>query len=63
MGAPTNGFLHVGQNNFYLNRINFEPAGSLLPGQVNVTDDQYNALVFQHVTELWTLFGNLTEIW
>jgi hypothetical protein len=28
-----------------------------------VTDDQYNALVFQHVEELWTRFGNLTEIW
>eukprot|EP00049_Salpingoeca_infusionum_P017725 m.354135 g.354135 ORF g.354135 m.354135 type:complete len:581 (-) comp16928_c0_seq1:238-1980(-) len=57
------GFYYSTGNNFYLNRINFNPAGSLLPGQANVTDDQYNALVMQHVTELWTKFGNLTEIW
>lgn len=31
--------------------------------QVNVTDDEYNALVFQHLTNLWSQFGNLTEIW
>ena len=50
-------------NNFYLNRIDFKPAGQLLPGQANVTDDQFNTLVFEHVKELWTSFGALMEIW
>ena len=57
------GFYYSTGNNFYLNRINFQPAGKLLPGQANVTDSVYNALVLAHVTELWSQFGNLTEIW
>jgi hypothetical protein len=44
-------------NNYFLNRINFAPIGEPLPGQVNVTDEEYNALVFAHVTELWSRFG------
>eukprot|EP00050_Salpingoeca_kvevrii_P006858 m.292192 g.292192 ORF g.292192 m.292192 type:complete len:631 (-) comp12583_c0_seq1:139-2031(-) len=57
------GFYYSTGNNFYLNVMNFEPAGALLPGQANVTTDQYNALVFEHVKELWTRFGSLFEIW
>eukprot|EP00056_Hartaetosiga_gracilis_P003668 m.65889 g.65889 ORF g.65889 m.65889 type:complete len:586 (-) comp11539_c6_seq2:510-2267(-) len=57
------GFYYSTGNNYYLNRINFAPAGPLLPGMGNVTNDQYNALVFEHVKELWERFGSLTEIW
>ncbi|EGD82141.1 hypothetical protein PTSG_02815 [Salpingoeca rosetta] len=58
------GFYYSTGNNFYLNRIDFKPAGALLPGQVvNVTDKEYNTLVFEHVRELWSRYGNLTEIW
>lgn len=43
--------------------MDFKPAGKLLPGQASVTPDQYNQLVKEHVTELWTEFGELFEIW
>jgi alpha-L-fucosidase len=35
----------------------------LLPGQANVTQDEYEDMAIDLVTELWTQFGNLTEIW
>eukprot|EP01012_Entosiphon_sulcatum_P023067 TRINITY_DN28054_c0_g1_i1.p2 TRINITY_DN28054_c0_g1~~TRINITY_DN28054_c0_g1_i1.p2 ORF type:complete len:452 (+),score=93.83 TRINITY_DN28054_c0_g1_i1:50-1405(+) len=57
------GFYYSTGNNFYLNTVNFQPAGAPLPGQAKVTMDQYYALVIDQVTELWTAFGNLTEIW
>ncbi len=57
------GFYYSTDNNYYLNRVHFEPAGPVLPGQFNVTDDQYVAIQVAQLTELWTQFGNLTEIW
>lgn len=36
---------------------------TVLPGQHNFTADEYTAVVKQQVTELWTEYGNLTEIW
>jgi hypothetical protein len=36
---------------------------TLLPGQHNFSDAQYADIVKQQVTELWTEYGNLTEIW
>ena len=35
----------------------------VLPNQHNVSDSQYKDIVTQQVTELWTEYGNLTEIW
>eukprot|EP00042_Codosiga_hollandica_P045508 m.464191 g.464191 ORF g.464191 m.464191 type:complete len:460 (+) comp57045_c1_seq14:106-1485(+) len=57
------GYYYSVGNNFFLNRMNFEVAGDLLPGQVNVTDEQWNTIIAAQLTELWTQFGNLTEIW
>ena len=34
----------------------------VLPGQHNFTDEQYKEIVKTQVTELWTNYGNLTEI-
>jgi hypothetical protein len=34
-----------------------------LPGQLNVTQEQFDGLVIQQLTELWTLFGPLAEVW
>jgi hypothetical protein len=34
-----------------------------LPGQAVVDQAQYETLALAQVTELWTQFGNLTEIW
>lgn len=36
---------------------------TLLPGQVYVTQAQFEDLAFDSVQELWTKYGNLTEIW
>lgn len=36
---------------------------SILPGQHNFSAEQYKAIVTEQVTELWTQYGNLTEIW
>ena len=58
------GFYYSTGNNFYLNRRGFVPdLPKTLPGQVNVTDAQFESLVIQHVTELWTQYGELVEIW
>lgn len=58
------GFYYSTGNNFFLNTYNFQvQAGPLLPGQGNVTQAQYESIVLQQVTELWTQYGNLTEIW
>jgi hypothetical protein len=36
---------------------------TILPGQHNFTDEEYNSIVKQQLTELWTEYGNLTEVW
>lgn len=36
--------------------------GALSPGQVGITDDIYNQIVFDQLTELWGNYGNLTEV-
>ena len=35
----------------------------VLPGQHNFTDAEYAAIAKKQVTELWSNYGNLTEIW
>jgi len=58
------GFYYSLTNNFYLNvQGHFVQNSTLLPGQVKVTQDEFEAIALGHVTELWTRFGNLTEIW
>jgi alpha-L-fucosidase len=54
-------------NNFYANALDHQvQPGPLLPGQVNVTQDQFLDLCVDLLTELWcgpTANGNFTEIW
>ena len=59
------GFYYSLTNNFFLNARDHvvQPASSLLPGQANVTQQQFEDIALAQVTELWTDFGNLTEIW
>ena len=37
--------------------------GPLLPNQIRVTQQEYNALVLAHLRELWTSYGELEELW
>ena len=52
-------------NNFYCNELDHvvQPPSTLLPGMANVTQAEYEDMVLSLITELWTDFGNLTEIW
>ena len=59
------GFYYSLTNNFFLNVFGHSARGnsSALPGQFPVSQPEFEALAFASVTELWTRFGNLTEIW
>ena len=59
------GFYYSLTNNFFLDVFEHKAGASLppLPGQVNVSQSEFESLALQQVTELWTQFGNLTEIW
>lgn len=59
------GFYYSLTNNFYLNTFghNVQPPSTLQPGQAQVTQAEYEALSLELVSELWTKFGPLTEIW
>lgn len=51
------GFYYSTGNNYFLNRDGFKRIGNPLPGQVDVSDDDFNNLVFAQTKELWTKFG------
>jgi alpha-L-fucosidase len=59
------GFYYSLSNNFYLNEFghNVRPSNTLLPGQANVTQQQYEDIAVAQVHELWTQFGPLIELW
>lgn len=58
------GFYYSLTNNFYLDVFgHYVRNSTLLPGQQRVTQAEFEAIALASVTELWTLFGNLTEIW
>ena len=59
------GFYYSLPRNFFLNVADFkvqDPA-TLMPGQARVTQAQFEDLAYAHMVELWTTFGNLTEVW
>eukprot|EP01084_Bolivina_argentea_P065700 119753_1 len=59
------GFYYSLTNNFYLNvrSHNVQPSNTLLPGQQNVTQAQFEQIAKEQLTELFTNYGNLTEFW
>ena len=59
------GFYYSLTNNFFLNVFSHSAHGnaSAIPGQYPVTQQQFEDIAFASVSELWTRFGNLTEIW
>jgi alpha-L-fucosidase len=51
-------------SNYYENVLSGQVQNTtLLPGQVNVTQAEFEHTALQHLTQLWTDFGPLTEIW
>jgi alpha-L-fucosidase len=59
------GFYYSSAHNSYLRASHdgIVQPGALLPNQVRVTQAQYNAFVLAHLTELWTNYGELDELW
>ncbi|KAK3186061.1 hypothetical protein K4F52_005285 [Lecanicillium sp. MT-2017a] len=53
--SVVNNFLNV-----QLGKVRPEP---LSDGQVGISDETYDKIVFDQLTELWTEYGALTEIW
>ena len=59
------GFYYSLTTNFYLNVKQHYVNGSkhVLPGQQNITQAQFESIATEHLRELWSQFGQLTEIW
>lgn len=58
------GFYYSLTNNFYLNvHSHYVQNTTLLPGQEKVTQAEFEAIAMAQVNELWSNYGNLTEIW
>jgi len=59
------GFYYSLTNNYFLNEFSFnvKPPSTLQPGQASVTQAQFEQIVLDSVTELWSDFGVLREIW
>jgi len=58
------GFYYSLTNNFFLNvHSHYVQNTTLLPGQVNVTQAEFEAIAFNSVKELWTRYSSLGEIW
>jgi len=58
------GFYYSLTNNFYLNVASHNVKNTtLLPGQELVTQNQFEKIAFDQVSELWKNYGSLTEIW
>jgi hexosaminidase len=59
------GFYYSLTNNMYLNVLS-QTAGHYDPPldrQVNVTQAEFEKIALHQLTELWTNYGNLTEVW
>eukprot|EP00935_MAST-01C_sp_MAST-1C-sp1_P000852 g852.t1 len=59
------GFYYSLTNNFYLNVQGHyvQHKRPLLPKQQNVSQAEFEAIALAQLTELWTSFGTLSEIW
>jgi hypothetical protein len=50
-------------SNAMCNVCNGEVQPGAGPGQLKLTQEEYNSLVYAHLTELWGNFGPLAEVW
>ena len=59
------GFYYSLTNNFYLNEFSFKvrDPSTLIPYQVNITQNDWERIAIESLTELWTHYGILTEAW
>jgi len=57
------GLYYIVNNNYFLSIRAGEAVPATAPGQVAVTEAQYFALVLAQLRELWSDYGELTELW
>eukprot|EP01129_Flabellula_baltica_P000871 TRINITY_DN10801_c0_g1_i2.p1 TRINITY_DN10801_c0_g1~~TRINITY_DN10801_c0_g1_i2.p1 ORF type:complete len:276 (+),score=41.57 TRINITY_DN10801_c0_g1_i2:24-830(+) len=58
------GFYYSLTNNFKLNVYHMSVQNTtLLPGQVRVTQDEFEEFAYKQIEELWMNYGDLGEIW
>ncbi|CAF1177970.1 unnamed protein product [Adineta steineri] len=53
----------VVSNNWFNVQSGYIQNTTLQPGQVNITQETYQNIVLQQLTEIWTKYGTLEEIW
>ena len=63
--AMPHSFYYSLKDSYYLNAINdnVKDPTTLLPGMINATQDQFEDVSVAAITELWTQYGALNEIW
>lgn len=57
------GFYYSLPNNFYLGLQNGGINSNLLPGQVNVSEEEFEEIALGQLTELFSEYGNFSEFW
>ena len=59
------GIYYALNENFYLNvgHGKVMNVSTLYPGQINITQDLYNKIVLAQMRELWSNYGDLSELW
>jgi alpha-L-fucosidase len=60
------GFYYSTVSNVYCNVLSQGIVGgadTFKPGMIKVTQEQYNDIVVAHLKELWSMYGELTEVW
>ena len=50
-------------NNAFLNVVNGVVQGNPGPGQANITQEQYVQILLAQLTQIWTDYGELAEVW
>ena len=56
-------YYSVGANNYLNVAYGTVRNATLAPGQVSISQSTYESIVLQQLTELWTTYGELDEIW
>lgn len=59
------GFYYSLKDSFYMNVLGnkVQTQRPLLPGQVNVTQQEFESIAVAQLQEIWTRYGNLGEVW
>jgi hypothetical protein len=57
------GMYYIVNNNYFASVKNGVVVPTTAPGQVKLSQQQYDALVLAQLEELWSKYGDLVELW